>query len=89
MGDLEMVEILLAAGANATALGDDGYAPIHRACWGEDRGHMEVVERLVLHGVDPALPTASGRTPFELVQYNQATRELLTMALREAREKEL
>ena len=45
-------------GTQASSLGEDGFAPIHRAAWGEENGHMEVVELLIKHGVSPRLLSA-------------------------------
>ena len=50
--------MLKARGFDLIKFHDDGFAPLHRACWGKEKRHTEVVKFLVEEvGVDPGLPT--------------------------------
>jgi ankyrin repeat protein len=56
-GDLAIVELLLAAGANANKRSHDGSAPLYEATLG---GHLEVVRVLLAAGADTRATTNSG-----------------------------
>src|SRR5690349_4479256 len=63
-GDLDVVKMLLAAGANVrakTRLGD--YTPLLLA---SETGHAAVIDALAAAGADPKAATASGVTPLML-----------------------
>ena len=60
-GDVGLVQLLLAHGANHNHVGASKYAPIHGAC---EAGQVAVVEILLqLEGVNVDLPGPLGRTP--------------------------
>ena len=56
---------------------EDGYYPIHRACWGEGQGHTVTVRKMLRLGVPYDLKADNGSTPLENVRGNEATRGLL------------
>ena len=58
-----VVEILLRAGADKTAVSKDGWAPLHMAAWD---GHEAVVEVLLQAGVDKNAISEDGWTPLHL-----------------------
>eukprot|EP00462_Mataza_sp_D1_P020207 CAMPEP_0175138470 /NCGR_PEP_ID=MMETSP0087-20121206/10369_1 /TAXON_ID=136419 /ORGANISM="Unknown Unknown, Strain D1" /LENGTH=194 /DNA_ID=CAMNT_0016421381 /DNA_START=18 /DNA_END=602 /DNA_ORIENTATION=+ len=60
---------------------EDGFAPLHRACWGETERHTETVKMLLRHGVDPQLKTKEGKSPLEITP-NEGTKKVLRMAAR-------
>lgn len=63
-------------------------APIHRACWGQERGHTEVVRALLKAGVPHDQRTASGHLPISLVQdKNPGTTKLLQKWAKKAQKK--
>ena len=69
-GDLDVVKMLLAAGANVratTRLGN--YTPLLLASEG---GHAAIVEALVAAGADPKAITASGVTPLAVITFGSA-----------------
>lgn len=41
------MKILLKYKLDVNHIHDDGYAPIHRACWGSKSGHTEVIKLLL------------------------------------------
>lgn len=53
----------------------DGYAPLHRACWGREQRHADTVEVLLEIGASPEL-AGNGRTCAEMTR-NPATLEVL------------
>ena len=55
---------------------DDGYAPLHRACWGREERHADTVKVLLEVGVDPNLLSGNGRTCEEMTN-NPATLRVL------------
>lgn len=54
----------------------DGYAPLHRACWGREQRHADTVEHLLEVGADPNLPSKIGRTCADMTT-NPATQRIL------------
>jgi ankyrin repeat protein len=89
-GNAEITQLLLEAGDDPDHVAADGFAPIHRASWGEGLGHTEVVELLLRHGVSvKQAAAANGKQPIELVRHNQATRERLQHELRRHKKEEL
>ena len=59
-GNVEIVKVLLAAGADQHKADDDGWTPLMRAAYG---GHMEVVQVLLAAGADKDKADNHGRTP--------------------------
>jgi ankyrin repeat protein/8-oxo-dGTP pyrophosphatase MutT (NUDIX family) len=57
---LEIVDRLLAAGADVNAVDGGGFAPLHLAA---GRGELTLVTRLLLRGADTSMLTRDGRTP--------------------------
>jgi ankyrin repeat protein len=61
----EVVEVLLAAGADVTAVQRHGYTPLHAAA---QNGATVTVDRLLAAGADPTARTDDGRTPADLAE---------------------
>lgn len=59
-GDYEAAKVLLAHGINVNQKGEEGYTPLHQACF---FGHKEIVRLLLESGADPLARTA-GDLPF-------------------------
>jgi ankyrin repeat protein len=53
----------------------DGYAPLHRSCWGNEQRHADTVQYLLEIGVDPTLE-GNGKTCAEMTR-NPATLAIL------------
>lgn len=65
IGRLDLVELLLAYGADSDIPDKDGYTPLHMAS-----GYLQltVVQRLLDAGADPDFPDDQGRTPLSLME---------------------
>lgn len=56
---------------------EDGYTPLHRACWGTEPRHTETIELLVEeYGVDPNSKSSGGVTCLKMTK-NPKTRAWL------------
>ncbi len=66
-GHREVVELLLAKGADIKAVDNNGYTPLH---WAAQKGHREAVELLLSKGADMKAGTYSGWMPLHLAAYN-------------------
>lgn len=56
---------------------EDGYAPMHRSCWGREQRHADTVEYLISEaGADVKLAAANGKTCADMTT-NPATLEVL------------
>ena len=62
-GHLDVVRVLLEAGADLHATDNGGRTPLHRAC---DNGHLDVVRVLFEAGADLHATDDGGRTPLHL-----------------------
>ena len=49
-GRAEIAKLLIAAGLDPSDKHQDGYTPIHRACWGTQQRHAETVEAMLALG---------------------------------------
>jgi ankyrin repeat protein len=78
-GHAPTVELLVARGADANALGGGGYRPLHLAA---SRGSLPLVEFLLAHGADPAARSDDGQTAADIAaaQGHQAAAERLRTA---------
>lgn len=67
-GSLEIVNLLLSAGAEVDAKDELGWTALLKACYNDlqDRGHPEVVTRLIQAGADPNVKIAYGIRPLML-----------------------
>ena len=72
------MRILHTAGLDVTsAHSGDGMTPFHRACWGRNPGHTQVVRYMLdAVGVDPNLPGGNGKTCFDMTR-NRHTKAVL------------
>lgn len=76
--DLDSVELLLAAKAQANAADDHGVTPLARAC---ENANAAVVEKLLAAGANPNLAQSSGLTPLMIAAHTgdlAIARSLLT-----------
>jgi len=54
-GRSDLIRILMTESKkklDVNVLGDDGFSPVHRACWGKTEGHAEALEVLIEFGGD-------------------------------------
>lgn len=65
------------AGLDPLDFHPDGFAPIHRACWGREKRHSETVKVFLEAGVSPTLPSKDGKLPMEMASHNQLTQQYL------------
>ncbi|MBI1734472.1 MAG: ankyrin repeat domain-containing protein [Candidatus Rokubacteria bacterium] len=66
-GHADIVQRLIARGADVYAPRTDGATPLHTAAEG---GKLDVVNRLLRAGADPARRDAQGRRPADLARAN-------------------
>jgi len=59
-GHLDIVEFLIAAGANVDAQNNQKATPLHLACYD---GHRDIAEKLISHGANIEARFANGTTP--------------------------
>jgi len=64
LGDAEMADVLLNAGADPNLGTDEGQTPLHLAA------NSDVAKRLLAAGANPAARTFSGKTPFDSAREN-------------------
>jgi ankyrin repeat protein len=65
------------AGLSLMEVHNDGFYPLHRACWGRKEGHTETVKYLLDEGIDVNLKGGpDSKTCFEMTT-NEGTKELL------------
>lgn len=64
---------------------EDGYYPIHRACWGREERHADTVRAFLELGVPHDLTASNGKTCLEMTR-NPKTREYLVAAAGGAKE---
>lgn len=57
-GNLEIVRLLLAAGAEPDLAGEHGFTPLHEAIL---QGHVEIIRQLLAAGADPLLKNEWGK----------------------------
>jgi len=62
------MQILIDFGLDPNHKHSDGYAPIHRVCWGSDERHDETLKVLLDNGVDPETQSANGKTPIRMAR---------------------
>ncbi|CAK9053040.1 unnamed protein product [Durusdinium trenchii] len=70
MGHFEVAEVLMKYGRakELHTFHDDGFAPIHRACWGDGHEHFKVVHVLLEAKIDPELRARNGTSCFQLAK---------------------
>lgn len=75
-GRAEVAALLIARGFDPLDFHQDGFVPMHRACWGSEQRHTDTVEAFLKAGMSPTLKAGDGRTPIEMTT-NEGTRALL------------
>eukprot|EP00435_Cladocopium_sp_Y103_P060484 s122_g22.t1 len=77
-GHPEVVEVLMkySSPERLHLFHSDGFAPIHRACWGDSHWHSKAVQVLLEAGVEAELQAKNGTTCVQLAR-RQETRDLL------------
>lgn len=80
-GCADGTKMVLKAGANLNKVHADGFKPLHRAIWGNDRTHTETVKVLLEAGASPTdgahVPGQRYVLPIEQLNDNNATKALL------------
>ena len=76
-GRAQILRLLYAKGIDiGSDMHEDGYLPLHRACWGREPRHAETVRAFHELGVNLATPARDGRTCAEMTG-NSKTLEVL------------
>lgn len=76
-GRAEIMKILAEHGIDVKEnFHEDGFAPLHRACWGREQRHTDTIRVLGELGVDLQLPSQNGATCAQMTR-NPATAALL------------
>lgn len=73
-GQPDVMKLLLEAGMDGSYFHEDGFTPLHRACWGGEDGHVDTIRVLLEHGVDINIKAKGpgerkGQTCMEMQQY--------------------
>mmetsp|Transcript_29105 Transcript_29105/g.44423 ORF Transcript_29105/g.44423 Transcript_29105/m.44423 type:complete len:246 (-) Transcript_29105:22-759(-) len=76
-GRAEVMKVLIKAGVDVNQFHEDGYAPIHRACFGTKTRHAEAFQVLIDHGVDPELKTKNEELTCRQLTNNYDVLEIL------------
>ena len=66
---------------------EDGFTPLHRACWGREARHTETVRVLLKAGAPPDDVGPDARSMVEMASGNPATQKLLRHRLMKMAEK--
>jgi ankyrin repeat protein len=64
IGDVNIIDRLLAKNLNVNKQNIAGWTPLHCACY---NGHLAIVKLFLEHGADYTLRTNRGQTAFDLV----------------------
>jgi len=67
-GRAAVAKHLLAHRLNPSDRHVDGFTPLHRACWGETERHTDMVEFLLMNGVDVGERANDGKTCLEMTR---------------------
>ena len=70
------MEMLLKHGLDPLDVHQDGFAPLHRACWGKEPRHSKAVRVLLKAGVPYDLKAGNGQT-CTMMTRNQKTLKVL------------
>ena len=62
-GDVNDIELLVCAGADANSKGEDGFTPLHYAA---EQGNVDAVKKLIQLGANRKLKNHSNETPRDL-----------------------
>ena len=73
---------------NPLEMHQDGYYPLHRACWGREHRHAKTVQVFLNMGVPPDLESADGKTCLTMTT-NPKTKSLIKTALEKMSSAEL
>ena len=85
-GRADVTRALIQAQLNPSHMHEDGFRPIHRACWGKEPRHTDTVGVLIEGGVKSTEAAKDGSTPLSMAEAagNQGTIVLLQEAIRKA-----
>jgi ankyrin repeat protein len=77
-GRAEILKVLLEEqrGLDPMVMHQDGYYPMHRACWGREARHTDTVRVFLEHGVSPTLESSKGKICADMTT-NEETKKLL------------
>lgn len=86
-GRPEIMRSLIKAGMDPNDIHNDGFSPLHRACWGKEEGHTETIEVLLEVCGEKCATTkgGDGDSPLQMAADTKNTRsvEVLTKFLKE------
>ena len=88
-GRPKVMQVLVKHGLDPNDMHADGFAPIHRACWGDKSHHTKTIEVLLKAGVSPLARTNKGKTPLDLTRNKETTNLLLEWIKKGLERKEL
>jgi len=83
-GHAKIAKMLIKHGMAACERHQDGFSPMHRACWGEKAGHAATVAVFLKAGCDPYQMAKDGNYPLAMAleAKNKGTESLLRKALK-------
>lgn len=69
----------------STDVHEDGFYPMHRACWGREQRHTDTVQVFLENGVPPDIKAKNGNTCLDMTQ-NEGTKAVLLKAIETSQE---
>ena len=76
-----IAERLIAHGLDPSDMNKDGFTPIHRAAWGNEKRHTDTVRVFLKAGVSASEKSRDGKTA-DMMTMNKGTKKLLKKALK-------
>ena len=76
-----IAERLIAHGLDPSDMHKDGFTPIHRAAWGNEKRHTDTVRVFLKAGVSASEKSRDGKTA-DMMTMNKGTKKLLKKALK-------
>ena len=81
IGSLDMARLLLDAGADVNLVDGQGDTPLIVICRdGEDEAQVALIQFLLEHGADPAIPGEDGRTALDYVAEGSEIAQMIAQA---------